>query len=74
MDQMFGMVVLESSDVPLAVDEWLTAHDNRPLLLSAERLADGKVVLQSLPDVDPTLVARIRKVLAQYADVLRRLT
>lgn len=44
------------------------------LLLSLERLDDGRVVAQTLPDVDPALVARVRKILAQHADVLRRLT
>jgi hypothetical protein len=44
------------------------------LLVSLERLPDGRVVVQPLPDVDPALVARVRKILAQHADVLRRLT
>jgi hypothetical protein len=68
------VLVLEPGDVPAPLTEWLATHDDKPVLLSLERLESGQVVLQSLPDVDPTLVARIRKVLAQHADVLRRLT
>jgi hypothetical protein len=75
MDQAVpDVLVLEPADVSPPLSEWLATHDERPLLISVERLATGQVVLQSLPDVDPTLVARIRKVLAQHADVLRRLT
>ncbi len=52
----------------------LDAVGARALLLSVERLDDGRLVLQALPDVDPAIVARIRRMLAQHADVLRRLT
>jgi len=52
----------------------LDAAGARALLLSVERLDDGRLVLQALPDVDPAIVARIRRMLAQHADVLRRLT
>lgn len=44
------------------------------LLFSVERLDDGRLVLQGLPGIDPAIVARIRRMLAQHADVLRRLT
>lgn len=52
----------------------LDATGARALLLSVERLADGRLVIQALPDVDPAIVARIRRLLGQHADVLRRLT
>lgn len=65
---------LPADAVAPALDEWLKTHESGALLVSLERLPDGTVVLQSLPDVDPALVSQIRKVLSQHADVLRRLT
>jgi hypothetical protein len=68
------MLRLPADAIPPPLHEWLAAHESGALLVSLERLPDGTLVLQSLPDVDPALVAQIRKVLAQHADVLRRLT
>lgn len=65
---------LPADAVPPALDEWLSRHESAALLVSLERLPDGTLIVQSLPDVDPALVAQIRKVLAQHADTLRRLT
>lgn len=65
---------LPADAVPPALDQWLSTHESPALLVSLERLPDGTVVLQSLPDVDPALVSQIRRVLAQHADTLRRLT
>lgn len=67
------LLTLPAEAVPPELAAWFEQADTPALLVSAERLADGRVVLQALPDVDPTLVARIRKVLAEHADVLRRL-
>ena len=66
--------VVDPAELPDGLREWLAANASGPLLISLEPLPDGRLVLQALPDVDPALVARIRKILAQYADVLRRLT
>jgi hypothetical protein len=68
------MLTLSADTIPGALDEWLSIHETSALLVSLERLPDGRLVLQALPGVDPTLVAQIRKVLAQHTDVLRRLT
>jgi hypothetical protein len=68
------ILTLAADTIPSALVEWLTSHGDGALLVSFERLPDGHFVLQALPDVDPTVVAHIRKVLAQHADVLRRLT
>lgn len=66
------VLTLPAANVP-ALDHWLDAANVQAILVSVERLPDGRIVLQALPDVDPTLVARIRKTLAEHADVLRRL-
>ena len=68
------LFTLPADAVPPALADWISGCGAGALLVSLERLTDGRVVLQALPDVDPTLVARIRKILAQHADVLRRLT
>jgi hypothetical protein len=67
-------LLLPAADVPPALDGWLAAHPAAVMLVSVERLPDGQLVLQSLPGIDPALVAHLRKIMAQYADVLRRLT
>lgn len=68
------ILTLPSEKVPPELAEWLEACGNGVLLVSLDRLADGRLVLQALPDLDPRLVAHVRKIMAQYADVLRRLT
>lgn len=68
------LLTLPAEAVPPELAAWFDETNTPALLVSAERLPDGRVVLQALPDVDPTLVARIRKILAEHADVLRRLT
>jgi hypothetical protein len=74
MDQQFPILTLAAEAVPAPLAEWLAALGNSALLVSLERLPDGRLVVQALPDVDPRLVAQVRKVMAQHADVLRRLT
>lgn len=68
------VLVLPADDIPPALSTWLGERGATALLVSIELMSDGALVLQTLPDVDPTLVARIRKILAEHADVLRRLT
>lgn len=68
------LLTLAADEVPPALAAWFEDHTLPALLASLERLPDGRVVLHALPDVDPTLVARIRKIMAEHADVLRRLT
>lgn len=67
------LLTLPAEELPPALLAWFELAESSALLASLERLPDGRVVLQALPGVDPTLVAHIRKVMAEYADVLRRL-
>ena len=41
---------------------------------SIELLPDGRLVIQALPGIDPQLVSRVRQMIAQHEDVLRRLS
>jgi hypothetical protein len=70
MDEEF---VLAADDVPATFREWLAAAGSSAVLVSVEMLEDGRVVMQALPEVDPRLVARVRRTMAQHEDVLRRL-
>lgn len=67
------VLVIPADSLPSDLRVWLSQGESPALLISVEQMADGALVLQALPDVDPTLVARIRKILAEHADVLRRL-
>lgn len=68
------MLTLAAEAVPPELAAWIDALEQPALLVSIERLSDGRLVLQTVPGVDPAFVARLRKILAQHADVLRRLT
>lgn len=67
-------IAIPAADLPAALTAWLAELDNGPLLMSLERLPDERWVFQALPEADPALVARVRVILGQYEDVLRRLT
>ena len=68
------LLVLSADEVPEQLRNLLGGSASRALLASIELMDDGRVVVQLLPGVDPLLVARVRKTLAQYEDVLRRLS
>ena len=68
------LLVLAREDVPAALRDWLRSLGDDAVLASMEVMADGRLVLQSLPGVDPRLVARLLRTMAQHEDVLRRLT
>ena len=74
MDQQTTLLTLPADAVPPVLADWLGAQSTDAVLVSIERLPDGRLVLQALPHVDPRLVAQVRRVMAQHADVLRRLT
>jgi hypothetical protein len=74
MDQQTTLLILSADAVPAPLADWLQAQSTDAVLVSIERLPDGRLVLQALPDVDPRLVAQVRRVMGQHADVLRRLT
>ncbi len=69
-----AFLLMPADGLPTELVAWLEAQTAGPLLVAFDRLPNGDWALQALPDVDPTMVARVRRILAQYADVLRRLT
>jgi hypothetical protein len=66
--------MLPAEAVPDMLRFWLMEMGGGALLASLELLPDGRLVIQGLPDVDPSLVARVRRTMAQHEDVLRRLS
>ena len=68
------LLSLPAESVPDELRAWLVSFSDGAMLGSLELLEDGSLVIQVLPDVDPRLVARVRRTIAQHDDVLRRLT
>ena len=68
------LLVIPADALPELLRAWLAEWRDRALVASVELLADGRLVVQVLPEVDPQFVARMRRMIAQYEDVLRRLT
>lgn len=69
-----SIISLPAEEVPEPLREWLRLLSDQAALASLELLPDGHLVVQAVPEVDPRIVARIRRTMAQYDDVLRRLT
>ena len=67
-------LVIPAGAVPEQVRAMLEALAEPALLASLELLDDGRLVIQVLPGVDPRFVARVRVMMAQHEDVLRRLS
>jgi hypothetical protein len=74
MDETNNLRILPPDAVPDQLRSWLEDVANKAVLVSLELLPDGRLVAQAMPEVDPRLVARVRRILAQHEDVLRRLT
>lgn len=66
-------LTLSPEQVPAELLNWLREAEQQTLLVAVEIDADGYVSLQALPEVDPQLVPRVRKTMAQYEETLRRL-
>jgi hypothetical protein len=73
-EQVRTLVTVASADVPNELRVLLASFTATTVLASLELLPDGRLVVQVVPDVDAQVVARLRRTLAQYDDVLRRLT
>lgn len=73
MELSRDVLVLDAAAAPAALTDWVKTQPAGAVLVSLELIESGQLVLQALPDVDPVLVAQIRKILGQHADVLRRL-
>ncbi len=69
-----NLLTLPIDAVPPLLRDFLAQLQTPAVIGALELLADGQVVVQVLPEVDPTLVARVRRILSQYDDVLRRLS
>lgn len=63
---------IATAELPEAVCAWLELQP--AVVVSIERLGDGRVLLRPLPGVAPELLARAQVTLAQYRDALMNLT
>ncbi len=68
------LLTLDATDVPERLRAWLVARSGGVALASLELLGDGRLVVETVTGLDPQFVARLQRTLAQYDDVLRRLT
>jgi hypothetical protein len=68
------LLALDATDVPERLRTWLVARSGGAALASLELLEDGRLVVETVTGLDPQFVARLQRTLAQYEDVLRRLT
>lgn len=68
------LLTLDATDVPERLRTWLGARSGGVVLASLELLEDGRLVVETVAGLDPQFVARLQRTLAQYDDVLRRLT
>jgi hypothetical protein len=65
-------LILSAAELPEAMRAWLAA---RPaVVVSIEQLEDDRVVVRSLPEITPEIVARARVTLAKYREALMNLT
>jgi hypothetical protein len=65
-------VELTAAELPEAMRAWL---DEQPaVVLSAEQLGGGRVLLRRLPGIAPEFVARVQVALAKYREALINLT
>lgn len=68
------LLTLDAADVPDRLRTWLGTRSSSVVLVSLELLGDDRLVVETVAGLDPQFVARLQRTLAQYDDVLRRLT
>ena len=68
------VLTLPADTVPAALREFVSEAGAQAVLASMELLPDGQLHIPVVPEVEPRLVARGGRTLAQYADGLRRLS
>jgi len=68
------LLTLEATEAPERLRTWLGARSGGVALVSLELLEDGRLIVETVAGLDPQFVARLQRTLAQYEDVLRRLT
>ena len=63
---------LSTAELPEAMRAWLELQP--AVVVSIERIGDGRVLVRPLPDIAPELLARVRVTMAQYREALMNLT
>lgn len=67
-------LLLDESELPAALREWLELAPDAAFAVSLERLADGRLLLRPLPEASPQLIARLRVTMAKYREALMNLS
>ena len=67
-------LLLKEADLPPNLQAWLAQAPEGAFSLAIERLADGRVLLRPLPEIDPASLARLRVTIAKYHETLMNLT
>lgn len=69
-----ALLTLPPGDVPDQLRTWLQARSGAGVLASLDLREDGRLVVETVAGIEPQFVARLQRTMAQYDDVLRRLT
>jgi hypothetical protein len=71
---MHEELLLSEDELSPALREWLAQAPTAAFVVALERLPDGRVLLRSLPEVDPLLLAHVRVTMAKYHEALMNLS
>jgi hypothetical protein len=53
---------------------WLDEQPSQAFVLSLERQANGQVLLRSIPEINPDVLAQLRVTIAKYHETLMNLS
>jgi hypothetical protein len=67
-------LVLSEDELNDQLQAWFASNPSHKMVVSVERLSDGRLLLRYLPDVDPLLLAHVRVSLSKYHEALMNLT
>jgi hypothetical protein len=67
-------LILSEDELSDRLQAWLNSNSSHKMVVSVERLSDGRLLLRYLPDADPLLLAHVRVSLSKYHEALMNLT
>ncbi len=66
-------LILEPAEISPRLRAWL-AGTPAAQTVTLEQLADGRLIVRPMPDVDPLLLAHLRVTIARYREALTNLS